>query len=206
MQFIHKFYQIFVLLSVAALAASGCAGAPQKTSSAVAKPEKPAVAAETLSEPRWVSEGCEAFWSDGAKDRLCAVGVAAGPNGLSSLRNSAERRARNDIARELGPEIEAMVEHYANSRHGHQEFGNPPDLERVRNLGKLITETSLRASATTSIWVPAKNRMHVLISIDAESLRRTVSNMPQLSEKLREELHKSAEKGFKTIKQAEEKS
>ncbi len=203
MQFIGKFHRFAVLLSIAALALAGCASTSQKIDAAA---DTPAAKVETLDEPLWISEGCEAFGQDDDKDRLCAVGVAAGPDGLSSLRNSAERRARSHIARELGPEIEAIVEHFANSHHGHEEFGDPPDLERVRNLGKLITETSLRECATTSIWAPTNNRVHVLILIDVEGLRRTVSNMPQISEKLRQELHKRAEKGFKQLKQMEENS
>lgn len=162
------------------------------------------------SEPRWLSEGCETFWSNDAKDtkgstRLCAVAAAMGPGGISGLRSTAARRARNDIARVLEPEVEAIIEQYASKGQGRKEFGNPPDMERVRNLAALITETALRESSISGIWVPTSNRVHVLISIDAMDFLRTVENKLQLSDKLRAELNKSAEKGFRKISQKGEK-
>lgn len=222
MKFTRKFHQFAALVSVAAIAAlatSGCAGSAPKTGTAAktgsapkttsAKksamtPVAPESGGEMLSQPRWLSEGCEAFWNDKAEDRLCAVGSAAGTYNMATLRTTAERRARNRIAQVLEPEVKALVEHYANSHQGHEDFGNPPDLERARNLSKMLTEHAVLESQITSIWVPANNRMQVLVSLDVTGFQRTVRDMPQLSEKLREELLKRAEKGFKLIEQLEE--
>ena len=218
MKFTGKFYQFVALAAFAtfaALAAFGCTGTSQQMIAAKKAGEAPAVPptqeksakssdSEMQTEPRWLSESCEAFWNDKSEERLCAVGSSAGTYNTTTLRTSAERRARSKISEVLGPEVKAIIEHYANSRHGHDDFGNPPDMERVRNLSEMLTQHSVLESQIISVWVPANNRMQVLVALDVEDFHRTVREMPQLSEKLREELHKRAEKGFKLIKHLEE--
>ncbi len=68
----------------------------------------------------------------------------------------------------------------------------------------MLTQQSVLESRIVSVWVPANNRMHVLVSLDITGFHRAVRNMPQLSEKLRIEVHKRAEKGFKLIKHLKE--
>jgi hypothetical protein len=210
MQSNRKFYRFALLTGAVALAAlvfSGCAGSGKKAGP-VTVTETPG---EMLTAPRWVTGGCETFWTDGAEDskgagRLCAVGVAAGMPTVTSLRTSAERRAHDEIARVLKPKIDAIIEKYAGSGNGHKDFGNPPDMERVRNLVEMITERAVLESETNSIWVAKGNLMHVLVSLDAAGFSRTVNNMTELSPEMRDELLKHAEKEFKALEKAEEKS
>lgn len=215
MKFTRKLYQFTVLWIIAAfvvLAAFGSETIAQQSSSTKKKgttPKTSESSSEKLSEPRWLSEGCEAFWNDKSEDpegagRLCAVGSSAGTYNTTTLRTSAEQRARERIAEVLGPEVKAIMEHYANSGNGHEDFGKPPDMEKVRNLSAMITQRSVLESQIISIWVPANNRMQVLVALDVEGFRNTVRSITQLSEKLREELLKRAEKGFKLIKHLEE--
>lgn len=211
MKFTRKLYQFTALLIIVAfvvLAASGFEAIAQQSSSGKKK-EASESSGAMHNEPTWLTEGCEAFWNDKSEDpkgagRLCAVGSSAGTYNTTTLRTSAERRARSKIAEALGPEVKAVIEHYANSGHGHEDFGNPPDMEKVRNLSEMLTQQSVLESRIVSIWVPANNRMQVLVALDVSGFNNAVRDIPQLSENLRKELQKRAEKGFKLIKQLEE--
>ncbi|MCP4126450.1 MAG: hypothetical protein GY753_05230, partial [Gammaproteobacteria bacterium] len=151
-----------IWLAVLALVFAGYTGLSQQADNATKADQKNG--GKILDEPPWVSGGCDAFWSGKDENRLCSVGISAGSYNMASLRLSAHQRARSYISAVLEPEVKAIIEHYANSSNGHKDFGNPPDLERVRNLAKMLTQKSVLESQIVSVWVPANNRIHVLVS------------------------------------------
>ncbi len=191
-----------IWLAVLALVIAGYTGISQQADNTTKAAQENS--GEILDEPSWVSGGCDTFWNDNDDNRLCSVGIASGTYNMTSLRLSAQQRAQSYIAGVLEPEVKAIIEHYANSKSGHKDFGNPPDLERARNLAKMLTQQSVLESRIVSVWVPANNRMHVLVSLDITGFHRAVRDNPQLSENLRKELRKRAEKGFKLIKHLKE--
>lgn len=151
-------------------------------------------------QPGWVSGDCAAFWNENLKDRLCGTGSYSGSGDVATLRARAIEEARKKVSEELEARVQAVVEHYGKSHHGHKDFGNPPNLKLMKETSQNITKDAMQMSEINDFWITPKNEVYALVSLTATAFDDAVGRMSRLSEELRKEMHKRAEK---TIAQAE---
>lgn len=151
-------------------------------------------------QPGWVSGDCAAFWGDNLKDRLCGTGSFSGSGDVATLRAKAIEEARKKVSEELESRVQAVVEHYGKSHHGHKDFGNPPNLKLMKETSQNITKDAMQMSEINDFWITSQNEVYALVSLTATAFDDALGRMSRLSEELRKEMHKRAEK---TITQAE---
>ncbi len=143
--------------------------------------------------PAWVDGDCTSFWGDKLKERICDVGSYSNTNDIAVLRAGAIEAAKKKVAREMKARVQAVVEHYGKSHHGHKDFGKPPDLNRMKNTSQKITDDAMQLSEINAFWITPQNEVYTLVSMTTAGFDDAVGRMEFLSEELRKELHKRME-------------
>ncbi len=143
--------------------------------------------------PGWVSGDCASFWNGKLKDRVCATGAYSGSTDIAELRRRAIETAKKEVAQELEARVQAVVEHYGKSHHGHDDFGNPPDLKLMKKASRQITNDAMQLSEINGFWITPENEVCVLVSLTTTGFDDAVGRMGHLSDELRKEVHKRVE-------------
>ncbi|MCP4088987.1 MAG: hypothetical protein GY746_04255, partial [Gammaproteobacteria bacterium] len=127
------------------------------------------------------------------KDRVCDVGSCSGSTDIAELRARAVKAAKKKIAQELKARVQAVVEHYGKSHHGHKDFGKPPKLDLMKKSSQQITENAMQLSEINAFWITPKDEVYSLVSLTVKGFNDAVGRMEYLSEELRKEMHKRVE-------------
>lgn len=143
--------------------------------------------------PAWVGGDCASFWGGKLKDRVCDVGSYSGTTDIAELRARAIEAAKKKVAQELEARVQAVVEHYGKSHHGHKDFGKPPNLNRMKKTSRKITDDAMQLSEINAFWITPKDEVYTLVSLTAAGFDDAVGRMEFLSEELRKEMHKRVE-------------
>ncbi len=143
--------------------------------------------------PAWVGGDCTSFWGEKLKDRVCDVGSYSGSTDIADMRAKAIEAAKNNLAQELEARVQAVVEHYSKSHHGHKDFGKPTNMNLMKNTSQKITNDAMQLSEINVFWITPKKEVYALVSLTVEEFDDAVGRMEFLSEELRKELHKRVE-------------
>ncbi len=143
--------------------------------------------------PAWVGGDYASFSGDKLKDCVCDVGSYSGTTDIAELRVRAIEAAKKKVAQELVARVQAVVEHYGKSHHGHQDFGKPPNLNLMKKTSQEITENAMQLSEIKAFWITPQNEVYALVSLTAVGFDYAMGRMGFLSEKLRKEMHKRME-------------
>ncbi len=140
--------------------------------------------------PAWVEGDCTSYWDVKLKDRVCDVGSYSGSTDIAELRARAVKEAKKKVAQELEARVQAVVEHYGKSHHGHKDFGKPADLNLMKKTSQKITENAMQLSEINAFWITPKDEVYTLVSMTVDGFDDAVGRMEFLSEELRKEMHK----------------
>lgn len=190
----HRLGRLCCLAALGALifAVAGCASTP--------KPPGEAVKGELAEAPDWVRKGCTGYWKDEKSKRLCGVGSVGGTRNASLARNAAIARGRTEIARSLQVQIEAMLKDYQATTTGGEDFGSAAaDEQHVVDVSRQITETTLAGTELVDSWISSSGTFYALVALDVESFKEAVSQMRDLSERVRAAVVDRAERAFEDL-------
>ena len=160
---------------------AGCASKP-----------KPSADSATAG-PEWVMKGSGAF--DVEKGKVFyGVGVASGIKNKALLRQTADNRARAEIAKTLETYVASLAKDYmASTTAG--DMSKSSEEQHVETALKTFTQTTLRGTAIVDRWVdPADGSMYALCELDLVSYTEALDDYQELDGKIRDYVRDNAEK------------
>jgi len=172
---------LVVLLTAIILAAAGCASNT-----------KPSADSAALG-PEWVMQGSGAFDQNG--DRVFhGVGVASGIHNKALLRQTADDRARLEIAKTLEIYVSGLTKDYmASTTAG--DMSRSSEEQHVETALKTFTKTTLHGAAITDRWVdPADGSMYALCQVDLLALKEALDDYRALDAQLRDYVRENADR------------
>jgi len=160
-------------------------------------PPKDAMKGEFDGAPKWVFDGCGAFWDKKEEKKICGVGSIGGTANASIARTTAVSRGRTEIARSLQTQVQAMVKDYQATTTGGQNFGTAAsDEQHVEDVAKQITDLSLSGTEQVASWISPNGTFYALVVLDVAKFKDSVSKMQNLSEAVRQAVIQRADKAF----------
>ena len=171
---------VMVLFMGLALMA-GCASKPKSSADSAA------------AGPEWVMKGSGAF--DVEKGKVFyGVGVASGIKNKALLRQTADNRARAEIAKTLETYVASLTKDYmASTTAG--DMSKSSEEQHVETALKTFTQTTLRGTTIVDRWVdPADGSMYALCELDLVSYTEALDDYQELDSKIRDYVRNNAEK------------
>ncbi len=162
---------------------------------------KNAVQQELDGAPEWVVNG-----GAGNKNKICGVGSAAGSRNVAIMREAAMGRGRTAIARSLQVTVKSMLKDYQATTTGGEQFGTAAnDEQHIEDVSKQITDMTLSGTQQENTWIAKTGTYYVLVCLDVEKFKDSVSKMGQLEESVRAAVKERADKAFNELDQATSK-
>ncbi|HHP7233047.1 MAG TPA: hypothetical protein ACFCUC_00325 [Desulfobacterales bacterium] len=181
---------LVMLLAAVALAAAGCASSPEPSADSAALG------------PQWVMQGSGAFDQDGERV-FYGVGVASGIHNKALLRQSADDRARLEIAKTLEVYVSGLSKDYmASTTAG--DMSRSSEEQHVETALKTFTKTTLHGATITDRWVdPADGSMYALCELDLLSLKEALNDYRELDSQLRDYVRENADRMHEELNRME---
>ncbi|MGC6418005.1 MAG: hypothetical protein ACON3Z_12865 [Bradymonadia bacterium] len=156
-----------------------------------------AMAAAFAGAPEWVL-GCDNYFE--GKAVVCGVGSVSGVRNPSLAVSAAEGRGRSKIARSLQSKIKTMLKDYQSTTAGGDSFGKASnDEQHIVEVSKQVTKMSLSGTKKKKHWIGPDGTIHVLMVLDVEAFKNSMSKMQQLDEAVRKAVVERADKAFKEL-------
>jgi len=151
--------------------------------------------------PDWVNLGSGAFDDAGAKI-FYGVGVVTGISSPSLQRETAEQRARAEIARQLNTFVTDLYRDYQVATD--VRAGQPAQEEQHIDLTlKSLAEVTVRGARVVEFWrQPETDTIYALAKMDVVGFKSAVEEMGTLDPGFRGYVRDHAEQAFDTLKQA----
>lgn len=152
--------------------------------------------------PEWVNKGSGAFDDEG--DRVFyGVGGITGISSQTLAVQTADQRARADIAKQLDTYVANLYKDYQTSTAasmGRQES----EAQHVEQSLKTFTQVSVKGARVVDHWKdPETNTIYSLVRLDLEGMKATLEQMKEMDPDLRVFVRSNAEKTFDEIRQEE---
>ena len=149
--------------------------------------------------PDWVNQGSGAFEKEG--DRVFyGVGAVAGISSQTLAVQTADQRARADIAKQLDTYVANLYRDYQTSTAaamGRQEM----ESQHVEQSLKTFTQVSVKGAKVVDHWKdPETNTIYSLVRLDLDGVKATLEQMKEMDPDLRGFVHSNAEKAFDEIR------
>ena len=175
-----------LLAAVVSMAATGCTGKHKLVPGA----------------PEWVNRGSGAFDDEGEKV-FYGIGAVTGISSQPLAVQTADQRARADIAKQLDTYVANLYRDYQTSTAatmGKQVV----EEQHVEESLKTFTQVSVRGARVVDHWKdPVTNTVYTLARVDLEGVKATLEQMQQLQPELRGYVRSNAEKAFNEISREE---
>lgn len=164
---------------------AGCGGTATPTTRTV-------VSEELEGAPDWVLNG-----RDDNDKTLSAIGSIVGTNNVALARSSALGRARTELSRQLDLKVKAMLKDYQATTTGGGAFGEAAnDEQEIVDVARQVTELNLSGTRQEDTWISKTGTYYVLVSLDVDAFKNTVSKMGHLSEDIRRAVSVRADQAF----------
>ncbi len=183
-----------IFLLIGALLAAGCSSTPDTAPSA-----------DTAAQgPEWVMKGSGAFDVDGTK-LFYGVGVASGIRNKALLRQTADNRARAEIARTMEVYVASLSKDYmASTTAG--DMSKSSEEQHVESALKTFTKSTLHGATIVDRWMdPADGSMYSLCELDLVAFKEALDNYKELDAKVRDYVRENAETMHEELEQMENK-
>lgn len=179
-----RLFVIFMIFAVSMLFFMGCGSSEKKSTGS-------AIKSELEGAPDWVMGNAN------TGKQICGVGSAAGTRNASIARTAAMGRGRTEIARTLQLQVKSMLKDYQATTTGGEAFGKAAnDEQHIEDVSKQITDMSLPGSELRKTWISNPGTLYVLMCVDLQKFKDTLSNMQQLNEQVRAAVVERADKAF----------
>lgn len=154
--------------------------------------------------PDWINRGSGAFKDQGSRV-FYGVGAVAGISSQSLAVQTADQRARADIARQLDTFVNGLFRDYQTSTVA--VLGRAPmEEQHVEDSLKNITRISVHGAKVIDHWRdPETNTIYSLARLDLEGIKATVGEMREMDQSLRGYVRSQAEAAFDEIRREEQR-
>lgn len=177
---------VLLVLAVATVMAAGCSGKHKLVPAA----------------PEWVNRGSGAF-DDEEHKVFYGVGAVTGITSQPLAVQTADQRARADIAKQLDTYVANLYRDYQTSTAttmGRQVV----EEQHVEESLKSFTQVSVRGARVVDHWKdPVTNTVYTLARLDLDGVTATLEQMQQMQPELRGFVRSNAEKAFDEIRREE---
>jgi hypothetical protein len=172
------------------LVAVGCSTAPG--------PDHPIHGVAPDGTPRWVHRGSGAF--DGEQGKaFYGVGIVQGIRNISLARQTADNRARGEIAKMFDLYVAAMMKDYQRSTTA-GNFQASAEEQDVVSAQKTITEVTLRGVEVRDHWTdPATGALYALALLDLNGIMKSLDDANQLNNRVRDYVRANARRAFNDL-------
>jgi hypothetical protein len=152
--------------------------------------------------PEWVMKGSGAFDVDGTK-LFYGVGVASGIRNKALLRQTADNRARAEIAKTMEVYIASLTKDYmASTTAG--DMSKSSEEQHVESALKTFTKSTLHGATIVDRWKdPADGSMYSLCELDLIRFKEALDNYKELDEKVRDYVRENAETMHEELEEME---
>ena len=178
---------ILILFAVLAVLVAGCSSKHQLVAGG----------------PDWVNHGSGAF-DEGDAKVFYGVGSVTGINSPSLAVQTADQRARADIASQLETYVANLFRDYQASTAA--TVGNQVvEEQHVEGNLKSLTQVSVRGARVVEHWKdPETNTIYALTKLDLEGFTATLEQMKEMDPALKTFVRSNAEKAFDRLRQEEQ--
>jgi hypothetical protein len=177
--------------------AAGCmlsvACAPSETS-----PDHPVRGVNPDGTPKWVNKGSGAY--EGAHGKaFYGVGLVAGIRNPALARQTADNRARGEIAKMFDLYVAAMMKDYQRSTTA-GDFKASAEEQDVVSAQKTITEVVVRGITMEDHWTdPKTGTLHALAVLRVSDVMKSLQNVRNLNTKIRDYVRANARRAFNDL-------
>ena len=142
--------------------------------------------------PDWVNVGTQAVDNESGR-LLQGVGVASAMNDVSLQRNTADNRARAEIARILSTYIDSTLKDFS-------QYSGTQNSEAVEQALHSSTRTVLSGARIIARWVdPDTGSLYAFAELDMEQLDKLLSASTALSAELQKYIAEHSDSKFKQL-------
>lgn len=187
-----KLFVLFITLSMGILLVAGCATSP-----------KPSADPASLG-PAWVMKGSGAF--DVEKGKVFyGVGIASGIRNKALLRQTAENRARAEIAKTMETYVATLAKDYmASTTAG--DMSKSSEEQHVETALKTFSKTTLHGAAIVDRWMdPSDGSLYALCELDLFSFKEALDKHKELDKQVQDYVRENAEKLHGEMEELENK-
>jgi hypothetical protein len=148
--------------------------------------------------PRWVDKGSGAMKGELGR-AFYGVGLVAGIQNPALARQTADNRARGEIAKIFHTYVAAMMKDYQRSTTA-GNFKASAEEQDVVSAQKTITEVTLRGVEIRDHWTdPANGTHYALAVLELKRIMDAVGKQNKLPARIRDHVRKNAEKAFNDL-------
>ncbi|MBK8480899.1 MAG: hypothetical protein IPL40_06955 [Proteobacteria bacterium] len=152
--------------------------------------------------PRWVNRG-SGLWQDGAGKAFFGVGLVQGIASESLSRQTADNRARGEIARLFDLYVAALMRDYQRASSSSVAPDASAEEQDVLSVQQTLTSVTLRGVEIVDHWVdPATRTRYALARLDLAQVPPAVAAAPGLSPHTVAHVRQNAERAFGELAQA----
>jgi hypothetical protein len=186
----NRLMMFSVLVIAVAFLMNGCASSPAPTADTAA------------AGPEWVMKGSGAFDVDGSKV-FYGVGAASGIKNKALLRQTADNRARAEIARTMEIYVANLTKDYmASTTAG--DMSESSEEQHVETALKTFTKATLHGTQIVDRWMdPADGSMYALCELDMLAFKEALDNYKELDEKVRDYVRDNADRMHDELEEME---
>lgn len=153
--------------------------------------------------PEWVNRGSGAF--GGEKKVFYGVGSASGIKNASLARSTAGNRARAEISKIFETYSASLMKDYAASTTA-GDFSASSEEQRVEQAIKTFSARTMNGVEIVDNWInPQDGTYYSLARLDMEGFMSQIEKANELSEKVKEQVKRAAEKSFADLEREEAK-
>ena len=161
-------------------------------------PDHPVYGVTPEGVPRWVNKGSGAYDGEHGK-AFYGVGLVKGIQNPSLSRQTADNRARGEIAKMFDVYVAAMMKDYQRSTTA-GDFSASAEEQDVVSAQKTITEVVLRGVEVRDHWVrPEDGTLHALAILDLNGMMRSLNEAHKLNAKVRDWVRANARRAFNDL-------
>ncbi|MFH1130248.1 MAG: LPP20 family lipoprotein [Pseudomonadota bacterium] len=148
--------------------------------------------------PKWVHRGNGVFEGPNGKS-FFGVGIMQGVQNEALARQTADNRARAEIAKMFDLYIAAMMKDYQRSTTA-GDFQASAEEQDVVSAQKTITEVTLRGVEIRDHWVnPQSNALYALAVLDLDGMMKSMESAKQLNARIRDYVRENARRAFEDL-------
>lgn len=173
-----------LLLMVLLVSTAGCSGKHKMVAGA----------------PDWVNEGSGAF-EDNGDSVFYGVGSVTGVQSLSLSRETAEQRARAEVARQLHSYVTDLYRDYQVATGVGQDKALLEE-QHIDGTLKNLSQVTVRGAKVIEFWrEPESDTVFALVRTDLAAMKAAIGDMREIDPEFRQYVNTHAEEAFKNLEQ-----
>lgn len=158
-------------------------------------PEHPLLGVNPDGTPKWVRKGSGAYEGDHGK-AFYGVGLVTGIRNLALLRQTADNRARGEVAKLFDVYVTAMMKDYQRSSMAGEGQASAEEQDVVA-VQQTLTETALRGVELRDRWRdPVTGAEYALAVLPLDGIKQSVEAARQLDAQVRDHVRRNAARAF----------